>query len=132
MPMQGPWIVRAVLIKGKIKTWAEINLLLFQTSGDSPDHYKWGGEEKTTQTIVVAYLTIGDFKAFSNTNEWAFLVPSEMNQDCYCSRRDEETEAWEGDVVCAQPGHGTVQSLSRKPDLSHRPSPSPKRDMMKP
>lgn len=85
-----------------------------------------------TQRIVVAYLSIADFKALSNINEWAFLDPSEMNQDCSCSKRDEETEAWEGDVIRAQPGHGTVHTLSQNSALSHRPSPSPTRDTMKP
>ena len=46
-----------------------MNLLLLQTLRDSPDHYKQGGEGKTTQRIVVTYLSIGDLKAFSNTNE---------------------------------------------------------------
>lgn len=61
--------MQAVLIKGKNKNQAEISLLLLQTSKDSPDHYKWGGEGKMTQRIVVAYLSIADFKAFSNINE---------------------------------------------------------------
>lgn len=132
MPMQGLQTVRAVLIKGKNENWAGINLLLLQTSRDSPDHYKWGEEWKTAQTIAVAYLSTRDLKALSNTTEWAFLARSEMNQHCYCSRRDEETEAWEEDLICAHTDHGTVQSLRQQPALNQMPSLSPKRDTMKP
>lgn len=55
-----------------------------------------------------------------------------MNRHCYCSRRDEETEAFEGDAIRAQLDHGTMQSLSQWPVLSHRPSLSPKMDFLKP